>query len=75
MLLRQRQWSVELGLRKEPEDASTQHKGPSEKDSAEKKQKTKTQTRSRNMNGLTEGKFVIKSFWVLFKNLNFWVLQ
>lgn len=26
------------------------------------------------MNGLTEGKFVIKSLWVLFKNLNFWAL-
>lgn len=26
------------------------------------------------MNGLTEGKFVIKCLWVLFKNLNFWVL-
>lgn len=40
-MLRQRQSSVELGLRKEPEDASTQYKGPSEKDSAEKKQKPK----------------------------------
>lgn len=34
------------------------------KKTAKKKQKTKNQ-------GLTKGKFVIKSLWVLFKNLNF----